>query len=111
MGNPTASSKRTTKFGKGNPGKPKGATNHTTRIAREAIARLVEDSTPQMQAWLDQIAEQEGPLKAWQCLTDVLEYHIPKLARHEHTGENGGAVKMELSAPWLESVATRRGLV
>ena len=27
------------------------------------------------------------------------------------TGEGGGAVKMELSAPWLEKVATRRGLV
>jgi len=30
--------KNTTKFGKGNPGKPKGALNKTTRTALEAIA-------------------------------------------------------------------------
>ena len=30
--------KLTTKFGKGNPGKPKGAISHMTRTAKEAIA-------------------------------------------------------------------------
>ena len=30
--------KNTTKFGKGNPGKPKGAINHMTRTAKEAIS-------------------------------------------------------------------------
>lgn len=81
-------------FEKGNPGKPKGAINKTTAIAREAIARLVDQSTPQMQEWLDQIAETEGPLKAWQCLTDVLEYHIPKLQRTEHVGDGGGPIRI-----------------
>ena len=77
-------------------GRPKGAINHSTRLAREALAMLVDRSVPQMQGWLDQIAETEGPLKAWQCLTDVLEYHIPKLARHEHTGEGGGALVVQI---------------
>jgi hypothetical protein len=27
---------------------------------------------------------------------DVVEYHVPKLARTEHTGEGGGAVKASL---------------
>lgn len=92
----TTKPKNTTKFGKGNPGKPKGAVNKTTALAREAIANLVDQSTPQMQAWLDQIAKTEGPLRAWQCLTDVLEYHIPKLARTEVTGEGGGALQIQI---------------
>ena len=89
--------KNSTKFAPGNPGKPKGATNHTTRIAREAIARLVDGNVPKMQEWLEQIAETEGPLVAWKCLNDVLEYHIPKLARTEHVGEGGGPVRIVAS--------------
>ena len=38
MGTP----KNSTKFGKGNPGKPKGAINHTTRAAKDAIALAAE---------------------------------------------------------------------
>lgn len=34
--------KNTTKFGKGNPGKPKGAINHNTRAAKDAIAFAAE---------------------------------------------------------------------
>lgn len=37
-----AAAKNTTRFGKGNPGKPKGATNKTTRAAKEAIAAAAE---------------------------------------------------------------------
>lgn len=70
-------------------GRPKGVPNKATTLAREAIARLVDGNAERMQGWLDQIAEEEGPLKAWQCLTEVIEYHIPKLARTEHTGKDG----------------------
>jgi hypothetical protein len=90
--------KNSTKFGPGNPGKPKGAVNHSTKLAREAIARLVDGNAERMQGWLDQIAEQEGPLVAWRCLNDVLEYHIPKLARTEHVGEGGGPVRIIATA-------------
>jgi hypothetical protein len=34
--------KNTGKFGKGNPGKPKGAVNHNTRAAKDAIAEAAE---------------------------------------------------------------------
>lgn len=79
----------------GNPaGKPRGP-NKATAAAREAIARLVDGNAGRMQEWLDQIAETEGPLAAWKCMTDVIEYHIPKLARTELTGEGGGALKIE----------------
>ena len=75
-------------------GRKKGVPNKATRNAREAIARLVDGNAERMQEWLDRIAEEEGPLKAWQCMTDVIEYHIPKLARTEHTGGDGGPIQV-----------------
>ncbi len=65
----------------------KGSPNKATRAAREAIARLVDGNAERMQEWLDRIAEEEGPMAAWRCMTDVIEYHIPKLARTEHVGD------------------------
>lgn len=75
--------------GKPRGGSRKGIPNKATTQAREAIARLVDDNSARMQGWLDEIAETEGPLRAWQCLIDVIEYHIPKLARTEMTGADG----------------------
>lgn len=51
--------KNTTKFGKGNPGKPKGATNKTTKTAKEAIALAAEGlgGVDRLVAWA-----QEDPL-------------------------------------------------
>jgi hypothetical protein len=46
---------------------------------------------------LDQIADTDGPKAAFQCLMDVMEYHIPKLARTEVTGKDGGPVIIQAS--------------
>lgn len=75
----------------GNPaGKPKGP-NKATSAAREAIAAFVEGNTPRLQGWLDQVAAdpKHGPLVAIKCVTDLLEYHVPKLARTELSGKDG----------------------
>lgn len=81
--------KNTGKFAKGNPGKPKGAVNKSTQIVREAIANLLERNAPQMDRWLNQVA-QEDPYKALDLMNKMAEYHIPKLARTEHSGPDGG---------------------
>ena len=73
-------------------GRPKGRVDNKTLNAREAIARFVDGNAERCQEWLDQIAEADGPLKAFQCYADLLEYHIPKLARTELTGKDGGAI-------------------
>jgi len=52
----------------------------------------VEDNSPRLQAWLDQIAATDGPRAAFNCVVDLLEFHIPKLARTELTGQDGAAV-------------------
>lgn len=71
-----------------NPGgRPKGSTNKDVKLAREAIAKLVETTAPQMQGWLEEIKIEHGALAAWRCVTDVMEYHLPKLARTELAGD------------------------
>lgn len=64
---------------------------------REAVARFVELNVTRMQAWLDEIAATEGPLVAFKCVSDIIEYHIPKLARTEHTGPDQGPVEILFS--------------
>lgn len=70
-------------------GRTAGTPNRATTNAREAIALFVEGNIGRLQDWLDQIAEDDGPKAAFQCVLDLLEYHIPKLARTELTGKEG----------------------
>jgi hypothetical protein len=86
-------------------GRPKGVPNKSTAMAREAIATFVEGNTHQMQKWLEQVAEGvrndddkfivlPNPEKAFGMLQSVMEYHLPKLARTEHTGDEDQPVKI-----------------
>lgn len=63
-------------------GRPEGSTNKATQAAREAIALFVDNNTERLQGWLDQIAA-DSPEKAFNCVKDLIEYHVPKLARTE----------------------------
>lgn len=76
--------------GKGNTnnpnGRPKGSENRVTKDTREAFKTLVEDNTDKFQGWLDKIAE-TNPAKAFELLTNVAEYVLPKLSRSEFVGE------------------------
>jgi hypothetical protein len=83
-------------------GRKKGVPNKATANAREAIARLVDGNAERMQGWLDDIADQQGPLAAWKCMTDVIEYHIPKLARTEISAEVGVTVNWPVAPPQIE---------
>jgi hypothetical protein len=72
-------------------GRPEGSTNKATQAAREAIALFVDNNVGRLQDWLDAIA-QENPEKAFNLFQSVIEYHVPKLGRTEHTGKDGGAI-------------------
>jgi hypothetical protein len=70
-------------------GRVAGVPNKSTALAREAIAKFVDGNSHKLQQWLDEIAMNEklGPKVAFDCFMQVAEYHVPKLARTEHTGD------------------------
>jgi len=78
-------------------GRPKGLQNKTTVAAREAIARFVDGNADRLQGWLDEIAREQGPAAAFKCFSDLLEYHVPKLARTEVTGADGGPQELKIT--------------
>lgn len=82
-------------------GRPAGVPNKATMAAREAIAAFVDGNAHRLNAWLDAIEERDGPKAAWQCMMDVIEYHVPKLARTELTGKDGGPVNV--IASWQDT--------
>ena len=88
-----------------NVGRKAGAVNKSTAMAREAIAQFVEGNAHKMQEWLEQVAigvknnddkfiVLPNPEKAFGMLQSVMEYHLPKLARTEHTGDEEQPVKI-----------------
>jgi hypothetical protein len=80
------------KFG----GRQKGVSNKATTNAREAIAAFVDGNADRLTSWLDQIAV-DSPKDAFSAFMSVVEYNIPKLARQEQTGADGGPVKHTFS--------------
>lgn len=82
--------------GKKYGGRTKGTPNKATLAAREAIAQFVDGNAARLQGWLDEIAEEEGAKAAFECFTDLLEYHVPKLARTELTGPDGGQLQVQI---------------
>ena len=78
-------------------GRPKGSPNKATANAREAIARFVDDNSERVQGWLDQIEAEDGASAAYRCFLDLVEYHVPKLARTEHTGPGGGPIAVSVT--------------
>lgn len=63
-------------------------------MAREAIAHFVDGNADRLQGWLDEIAAIDGPKAAFGCFVELLEYHVPKLARNELTGKDGGPMEV-----------------
>jgi len=89
-----------------NIGKPKGlpktgvrqagTPNKATGIARLAFANFVDNNAERLQEWLDDIAANEklGPKAAFDCLMQVAEFHVPKLARTELVGDEKAPQRM-----------------
>lgn len=74
-------------------GRAKGTPNKATTDVRAAIALFAESNIEKVQVWLERGAKR-NPLGAAKVFAMMLEYHVPKLARTEVTGENGGPVRL-----------------
>lgn len=89
-------------------GNRRGKPNRATADARAAIALFVDRNAHRLQGWLDKIADgvegppeldeetgekvktyliEPDPQKAFELFQSVIEYHVPKLARTEVSGE------------------------
>ena len=94
-------------------GRLSGTPNKATQAAREVIAVFVDGNAHRLQEWLDKVADgvpktdAEGaptgdywvkpdPEKAFGLFQSVVEFSVPKLARTELTGENGGPIVLQL---------------
>ena len=82
-------------------GRPLGSPNKATTEARQAIASFVDGNAHRLAEWLDAVAEGDitndikpNPAKAFELFQSVVEYHVPKLARSEVTGADGGPQEM-----------------
>lgn len=65
------------KFKEGNPGKPKGAENKTTKAAKELFVSIMEGQVDHIEAALDKIREKE-PAKYLEVLSKFYPYFMPK---------------------------------
>ncbi len=74
--------------GEKRPNQGKRGPNKATLEVREAIGKLAQANVEKVQGWLDRIGK-EDPDKALSLFLQMIEYHIPKLARSEHTGADG----------------------
>lgn len=105
-------------FKKGDPrpagaGRAPGSPNKATADARKAISQFVDGNAHRLQKWLDQVAHgvtvtetdkdgkprirvvhEPNPERAFVLFQSVIEYHVPKLARNEQTGADGGPQEM-----------------
>ena len=99
MANPGAFRKGEKRPNQGKHGSPKA-----TLLARQAIATFIDGNSERLQGWLDEIAEEKGAEAAFKCFADLLEYHVPKLSRAEHTGPDGGEIKKHITVEFVSAV-------
>lgn len=74
-------------------GRPKGSPNKATKDVRAAVAAFAQANVEKMTEWLEAVPDE----KKLDLYLRALEYHIPKLARSEHTGEGGGPMVVKVT--------------
>lgn len=98
-------SEKISKSGRGghrpNAGRRKGSQNKLTADFKETVRRLLDENSQNVQEWLNQVAtgshgKDPAPEKALDLLCKLAEYAVPKLARTEVAGENGGPLTVVL---------------
>ena len=96
-------------------GRVAGTPNKATYEARQAIGAFVDGNAHRLTEWLDRVADgvkvevedpktgeiktefivPPNPAKAFDMFQSVVEYHVPKLARTEHVGDDNKPLVIE----------------
>lgn len=85
------SSKRGARPGQRRGGRGKGTPNKVTADVRRVFAEIMERNASKCEGWIDTVAKTD-PAKATDLLLRLAEFHVPKLARSEVTGRDGGPI-------------------
>lgn len=85
------------RFGKGNPGKPKGAVVKVSVKVREAIVKFLEDNMDTIQGDFDKMK----PRERLQFVAEVLPYAAPKLSaiQTEVNADHSGTITVRWESP------------
>lgn len=82
-------------------GRPKGAVNKVTVAFKQAVTDLLEENRDNLSKWLKTVAEGDAkkdikpdPGRALDLTSKLAEYAYPKLARTEHTGQDGKPIEV-----------------
>jgi hypothetical protein len=86
-------------------GRQIGVSNHVTQRTRLIIAGVVENNANNLSLWLDEVYQKDGAKAAFKCLTDLMEYCVPKLTRTEIVEEVPPIVKRDWSNVTAEEAA------
>jgi hypothetical protein len=90
-------------------GRKPGVPNKATQEAREAVKAILDSNLPFIQSWIQSTAEgiyddlagkwivQPNPAKACEIVQNLVEYHVPKLARTEVVGDAKAPQRMVVS--------------
>lgn len=84
-------------FGKGNPGKPKGAVVKVSVKVRESIVNFLEANVDTIQADFDKLK----PRERLQFVTEILQYAAPKLSaiQTDINAEHSGGITVRWEDP------------
>lgn len=85
-------------------GRQPGTPNKATQEFRATVQALMDENRENVALWLSMVANGDpandvkpDPGKALDLLSKLAEFAAPKLARHEHTGKDGGPVVVSAS--------------
>lgn len=79
-------------------GRVKGVPNKVTRDTRQMVAAIATRMAEEVEGWIRRGSKRD-PLGAAGKYLQMLEFHIPKLARTEITGKDGKPVTVQVTPP------------
>ena len=77
-------------------GRPKGSKNLVDSQIRSTIGTLLRTkfTAKEIDRMISKIERDEGTKKAFDCYAILMDYIVPKVARVEHTGKDGDALRV-----------------